>query len=122
MITYKIIMNNANYLPNDIMSLILSIRTEEMKKDKEKIKYDKVMKSLNNAIFYKKQDSLSYILESKGFYREAEKTNNYSKLDSFIESHEWWELPPLHNHILSDKDSYDREEGEVAYNYLNQYI
>ena len=27
---------NMNYLPNDLMSLILSIRTEEMKKDLDK--------------------------------------------------------------------------------------
>lgn len=29
-------MNNNNYLPTDLMSLILSIRTEEMKKDLDK--------------------------------------------------------------------------------------
>lgn len=33
-------MNNMNYLPNDLMSLILSIRTEEMRKDLDK-KIDK---------------------------------------------------------------------------------
>lgn len=118
----KMNMNKIDYLPNDIMSLILNIRSEEMKKDKEKLKYDKVMKSLKNSMFYKKQDSLSYIMENKGLWRKAEKTNDYSEIDKFIDSYEWWELPELHNRILSDKESYDMEEGEIAYNYLNQYI
>lgn len=118
----KMNMNKIDYLPNDIMSLILNIRSEEMKKDKEKLKYDKVMKSLKLGMFYKKQDSLSYIMENKGLWRKAEKTNDYSEIDKFIDSYEWWELPELYNHILSDKDSYDMEEGEIGYNYLNQYI
>jgi len=33
---YNFKMNNMNYLPQDLMSLILSIRTEEMKKDLDK--------------------------------------------------------------------------------------
>ena len=39
-----------NYIPNDLMSLILDIRSKEMKKDKElkmnKIKYDRVVYDL----------------------------------------------------------------------------
>jgi len=45
-----------NYLPEDIFSLILKKRTEEMKKDKEikdnKKNYDKVMKYINNTFFF----------------------------------------------------------------------
>ena len=44
-----------NYLPEDIFSLILKKRTEEMKKDKEikdnKKNYDKVMEDIDRLFF-----------------------------------------------------------------------
>jgi len=36
------------YLPNDVMNIILKFRTEEMKKQRDKLNYDKVIKELND--------------------------------------------------------------------------
>lgn len=36
------------YLPDDIMNMILKFRTEEMKKQRDKLNYDKVIKELND--------------------------------------------------------------------------
>ena len=38
---------NIPYLPNDVMNIILKFRTEEMKKQRDKLNYDKVIKELN---------------------------------------------------------------------------
>tara|TARA_R100000541_G_scaffold4133_3_gene11406 strand:+ start:170 stop:391 length:222 start_codon:yes stop_codon:yes gene_type:complete len=55
-----------NFLPEDIFSLILKKRTEEMKKDKEikdnKKKYNEVMKYIDNAYFF--------ILSNKYYYNQ----------------------------------------------------
>lgn len=55
-----------NNLPNDLMSNILKIRTEEMKKDKEikdnKKKYNEVMKYIDNTYFF--------ILSNKYYYNQ----------------------------------------------------
>ena len=41
------------YLPDDIMNMILKFRTEEMKKDKYKFNYDKVIKQIgDNHVLY----------------------------------------------------------------------
>jgi hypothetical protein len=37
------------YLPNDVMNIILKFRTEEMKKQRDKLNYDKVIKELNET-------------------------------------------------------------------------
>lgn len=39
---------NLPYLPNDVMNIILKFRTEEMKKQRDKLNYDKVIKELND--------------------------------------------------------------------------
>ena len=36
------------YLPDDVMNMILKFRTEEMKKEKNKLNYDKVIKELDD--------------------------------------------------------------------------
>jgi soluble cytochrome b562 len=55
-----------NYLPEDIFSLILKKRTEEMKKDKEikdnKKNYDKVVEYIDNTFFF--------VLSGKYYYNE----------------------------------------------------
>jgi hypothetical protein len=107
-----------NYLPNDLMSMILSMRTEEMKKDREKLKYDKVMKSFNKGVFYFKQEHFYNEMEKKGLFREKD----FSKIQSFIKNNELWEIPHYFNNLLSNKDFYDREAGEIGTNYLNVYI
>ena len=66
---------NMNYLPNDIMSLILSIRTEEMKKDKqikEQIKknkgnYEIAVHDLN-FIFKNKMCNMKWIMSDIAEY------------------------------------------------------
>ena len=40
---------NIPYLPNDVMNIIFKFRTEEMKKQREKLNYDKVIKELNET-------------------------------------------------------------------------
>jgi hypothetical protein len=113
---YNFKMNNANYLPNDIMSLILNMRTEEMKKDKEKLKYDKIMESLKKGVFYFKQEHFYNEMEEKGLI------NDFNKVYNFLKNRELWEIPYYYNNLLTNKDFYDREEGEIGTNYLNQYI
>ena len=55
-----------NYLPEDIFSLILKKRTEEMKKDKEiknnKRNYDKVMEDIDRLLFF--------VLSGKYYYNQ----------------------------------------------------
>jgi len=41
--------SNVPYLPNDVMNIILKFRTEEMKKQRDKLNYDKVIKELNEC-------------------------------------------------------------------------
>lgn len=45
-----------NYLPQDLLSHILNIRSEEMKKDREiilnKIKFNEVIDEINNSFFF----------------------------------------------------------------------
>jgi len=36
------------YLPNDIMNMILQFRTDEMKKQRNKLNYDRVIKELDD--------------------------------------------------------------------------
>lgn len=73
-----------NYLPEDIFSLILKKRTEEMKKDKDikdnKKKYNEVMKYIDNTFFF--------ILSNKYYYNqknvidiEGEYISNFKPLD-----------------------------------------
>ena len=40
---------NIPYLPNDVMNIIFKFRTEEMKKQREKLNYDKVIQELNEC-------------------------------------------------------------------------
>ena len=40
--------SNVPYIPNDVMNIILKFRTEEMKKQRDKLNYDKVIKELND--------------------------------------------------------------------------
>ena len=41
--------SNVPYIPNDVMNIILKFRTEEMKKQRNKLNYDKVIKELNET-------------------------------------------------------------------------
>ena len=43
-------MNTVNYLPNDIMQMIMNVRREEMKNDKYKKNYNNFVKSFNKAV------------------------------------------------------------------------
>ncbi len=67
--------NNINHLPNDLMSLILSIRTEEMKKDKQikenKEKYNNFVNSFKENIYILKDDILRDSYGTKGLYKEV---------------------------------------------------
>ncbi len=73
-----------NYLPEDIFSLILKKRTEEMKKDKEikdnKKNYNKVMEDIDRLFFF--------VLSGKYYYNQknilgidGEYVSNYKPLD-----------------------------------------
>ncbi len=73
-----------NYLPEDIFSLILKKRTEEMKKDKEikdnKKIYNKVMEDIDRLFFF--------VLSGKYYYNqknvldiEGEYISNFKPLD-----------------------------------------
>ena len=73
-----------NYLPEDIFSLILKKRTEEMKKDKQikdnKKNYNKVMEDIDRLFFF--------VLSGKYYYNQknilgidGENVSNYKPLD-----------------------------------------
>lgn len=73
-----------NYLPEDIFSLILKKRTEEMKKDKEikdnKKNYNKVIEDIDRLFFF--------VLSGKYYYNQknilgidGEYVSNYKPLD-----------------------------------------
>ena len=59
------------YLPNDVMNIILKFRTEEMKKQRDKLNYDKVIKELN--------ETHSLLYGGKILFIES-KSLDYSKL------------------------------------------
>jgi len=62
---------NLPYLPNDVMNIILKFRTEEMKKQRDKLNYDKVIKELN--------ETHSLLYGGKILFIES-KSLDYSKL------------------------------------------
>jgi len=64
-------MNTIPYLPDDVMNMILKFRTEEMKKEKNKLNYDKVIKELDDIHVLLYANKLLFI-ESKSL--------DYSKL------------------------------------------
>ena len=56
--------SNVPYIPNDVMNIILKFRTEEMKKQRDKLNYDKVIKELNDIHVLLYGGKISFI-ESK---------------------------------------------------------
>ncbi len=111
---------NMNYLPNDIMSLILNIRTEEMKKDREekkrlinKEKYTEVMNTFLLSILSFKHDILSDSMGGTALYGgdpfNMDKEECFKKLDRY-------ELHDIECKILSPI------EDNEPYNDLNTWI
>ena len=113
-------MNQINFLPNDIMSLILNIRSEEMKKDKEekkrqmnKEKYTEVMDTFLLSVLSFKHDILSDRMGSSTLYGgdpfNMDKEECFKILDGY-------ELHDIEGRMLSDP------EDEDPYNMLNSWI
>lgn len=71
-----------NYIPNDLMSLILDIRGKEMKKDKElkmnKIKYDRVMYDLK-FVFSLNEDNIHLAIYAYNqlYFTDMNETKKY---------------------------------------------
>jgi len=98
-------MNSTNYLPNDIMSHILSIRTQEMKKYKYKKDYNTFVNDFKKTIYNFKDD----ILRDRMGYIKLYGTDckDHKKI---LDTYELWDIS---SRILGD------EESE---NILNMYI
>ncbi len=91
-------MNNNNYLPTDLMSLILSIRTEEMKKDKEikenKENYNNFVKDFKEKIYEIKNDILrdTYGSGIFGLYGREDKDCSVEHREKVLDKWELWEI------------------------------
>ncbi len=105
--------NNMNYLPNDLMSLILSIRTEEMKKDKQikesKENYNNFVKDFKEKIYFFKDDILRDSYGTKGLYEE-EMDGDDIDMEGMKRVLDKWELWDIDFNILSpvsDEDPFN---------------
>tara|TARA_R110001632_G_scaffold71568_2_gene165910 strand:- start:173 stop:538 length:366 start_codon:yes stop_codon:yes gene_type:complete len=117
--------NNINHLPNDLMSLILSIRTEEMKKDKRikeqikeqikenKEKYNNFVNSFKEKTFLYKDDILRDRYGTKGLYKEEEM--DLEGMKRVLDKWELWEIDNLLTPIEEEG------EDEERINFLNWY-
>ena len=97
-------MNNNNYLPTDLMSLILNMRTEEMKKDKQikesKEKYNNVVSTFKESLYLYKDDILRDTYGTKGLYEE-EMDGDDIDMEGMKRVLDKWELWDIDFNILS---------------------
>ena len=111
-------MDKINYLPNDLMSMILSMRSEEMKKDKQikesKEKYNNVVSTFKENIYLFKDDILRDRYGTKGLYGEEMDGDDIDKegMNRILDK---WELWDLDFPILS------KEEDNEPFNWLNDF-
>ncbi len=105
-------MNNSNYLPNDIMSHILSIRREEMKKDKYKKDYNKFVNDFKESIYNFKDDTLRDRIGYENLYNKHTYMD-WSDCKNILDTYELWEIS---SRILTPT------EEEEKINILNWYI
>lgn len=96
---------NINYLPNDLMSLILNMRTEEMKKDKQikenKEKYNNFINSFKENIYILKDDILRDSYGTKGLYKEVMDGGEDCSWEDCKKVLDKWELWEIDYNILS---------------------
>lgn len=104
-------MNNQNYLPSDLMSIILNMRTEEMKKDKQikdsKKNYDKFVNSFKENIYAFKDDILRDSYGTHGLYKEVMDGGEDCSWEDCKKVLDKWELWDIDYNILtpvSDED------------------
>jgi hypothetical protein len=79
------------YLPEDIFSLILKIRNEEMKKDLYKKRYDNFVKDFNEAVYVFKDDILRDNMGTKGLYG-TDCAIEWVDCKMILDKYELWEL------------------------------
>ena len=117
-------MNSINYLPNDIMSHILSIRTEEMKKEKEikdnKNKYDLVVSTFKEKLYFLKDDILRDHIGYKKLYNEVMNDGKckWEDCKKILDTWELWEINIYFNILTPIGEEYEDEE---RCNNLNYY-
>jgi hypothetical protein len=121
-------MNQINYIPNDIMSLILNARTEQMKNDKYKKDYDKVVKSFKKSVSHFKFYYLEYngvpLDKYENDYNDLmkivyDKKSNIKDCDNILDNIELYDFG--YYNILMDLD-FNLDQYEYRFNSLNEYI
>ena len=115
---------NINYLPNDLMSLILNMRTEEMKKDKQikesKEKYNNVVSTFKESIYSWKDDILRDRIGTRELYKEIlDESGDYTCEDS-KKVLDTWEIWEIYDNLLTPIE--EEWEDEERCNTLNWYI
>ena len=114
---------NNNFLPNDLMSLILNMRTEEMKKDKQikenKENYNNFVNSFKESLYFYKDDILRDRIGTKGLYKEVMDGDDcmWEECKKVLDTWEIWEIS---DNILTPIE--EEWEDEERYNTLNMYI
>jgi len=112
---------NNNFLPNDLMSLILNMRTEEMKKDKQikenKEKYNNVVSTFKESLYLYKDDILRDRIGRRELYKEVLDESMWEDSKKVLDTWELWEIS---DNILTPIE--EEWEDEERYNNLNMYI
>ena len=91
-------MNNSNYLPQDLLSMILNMRGAEMKKEKEikdnKNKYNQVVSIFKERIYLLKDDILRDRMGSNKLYHEVmiDGKCKWSDCKKILDTWELWEI------------------------------
>tara|TARA_R110000803_G_scaffold140861_3_gene207401 strand:+ start:4900 stop:5265 length:366 start_codon:yes stop_codon:yes gene_type:complete len=120
-------MNTINFLPTDIMSMILKMRTEEMKNDKYKKDYDYVISSFKDAVRDMKDD---FLCNQYGHYEiyevsSSEELDNLSNEEKINQLNDW-ELHDLPYGFLAqvddDEPQFRSEDDGHNSNCLNSFI
>jgi len=115
-------MDRMNYLPNDLMSMILSMRTEEMKKDKQikesKEKYNNFVEIFKESLYSYKDDILRDRHGTKRLYKEVLDESGECKWEDCKKVLDTWEIWEIDNILTPIEEEWEDEE---RINCLNWY-
>ena len=106
-------MNNINYLPTDIMQMIMNVRREEMKNDKYKNNYKNFVKSFNKGVneyitaeLFDCEDSILHSFGQDILNKYREQVTTIEDLRNFMDNESISIMECLNEEPLNDIDSF----------------
>lgn len=106
-------MNNINYLPTDIMQMIMNVRREEMKNDKYKNNYKNFVKSFNKGVneyitaeLFDCEDSIIQSFGQDILNKYREQVTTIEDLRNFMDNENISIMECLNEEPLNDIDSF----------------